>query len=695
MADATSALIVEQVGECDRVTGAVTYQATVGDAGAPLALSFTRPRDGVVADLGYGMFRYTPNARVNADSDSFVVMAADAGGGSLHSAVTWVNDNQVPVAIAPPRLWPPDPTTGAVTVTPNIVDPDGDWLTYTLDPPFPRRGAVTIDWDGTFTYVPFPAERDDTALGEETLGFRAVDPRGASAYITVTVPIVPRRAAGAPPDPGSAIHSPDPETGVVTGTCGYVSDDCTFTASTPAKGTVIVDAATGMWAYRPAPAARHAAVADDASMADRHDNFTITLSKGKRDKVAVPVSVPLVSMKTLQSYAVTAEIPLGVIPAGMAVSPRGDKVYVTSYIDEAAVTVIRTADNAVSRIPLTFRPEAVVVGPNGRHLYVADAAGCRVAVIDTIDTTTAYVGVGDHPFHMAVLGADLYVANNQDGTVSVIDTIDNTAVRTIEVGGHPYAVAAALGRVYVTDYGFYGGQSAHSVSVIGARGHVVGAIPAGYYPTGVAVSPDNRRVYVANDEGSYTRGHPGTTTVINATTGVVIETLAVGGCAVAVSDNGDQVYIASPGYESTFTSELSIVDLPSGRITAVPINGMPNALAVSGDRIYVTDTWHSSLVQISARDMSVVDTDAANAPPRLTITEVGHHVFHVSADDPDRDPVICTATQPFCGTVSDLGNGLFQYTRNARAVGGFVDHFAITADDGHGGVVTKTVALIV
>ena len=691
MADATAMLIVQQVGRCDRVTGAVTYQASVGGDDAPFALSFTRPRDGDVADLGYGMFRYTPHARVNADSDTFMVTADDGTGGSLDSLVTWVNDNQVPVAIAPPRLWPPDPTTGAVTVSPNIVDPDGDWLTYTLDAPFPRRGSVSIDWDGTFTYVPYPSERDATAASEETLGFRAVDPRGASAYITVTVPICPRRIA-IPQDPDSAIQGPDPQTGVITGSCGDSAEGYTYAASAPAKGTVVINATTGLWAYRPAAAARHRAVADNASMAERHDKFTITLSKGKRDKVTVPVSVPLVSMKTVPSYAVTAEIPLGVVPSGMAVSPRGDHVYVTSFVDEAAVTVVRTADNTLSRIPLTFRPEGIVVGPEGRRLYVADPAGRRVAVIDPIEHTTTFIAVGDRPFHMAVLGADLYVANNQDGTVSVIDTIEGVVVRTIDVGGHPYAVAGALGQAFVTDYGFYGGESGHSVSVIAARGNLMGVAPVGYYPTSVAVSPDDRRIYVANNEGCYTTSHPGTTTVINATTGAVMDTLGVGGCAVAVSDNGDQVYLASESCDTTLTSKLSIVDMPTGRITAVPIHGMPNALAVSGDRIYVTDTWHSSLVQITARDTSVVDTDAANCPPQVTITEAGYRLIKVSALDPDNDTVTYTATQPFCGTVSDLGNGLFQYTPNALAVGGFIDRFAVTIDDGHGGVVTKTVA---
>jgi hypothetical protein len=200
---------------------------------------------------------------------------------------------------------------------------------------------------------------------------------------------------------------------------------------------------------------------------------------------------------------------------------------------------------------------------------------------------------------------------------------------------------------------------------------------------------------VTNAEGAYGGCHPGTTTVIDPLSGTVIDTLAVGGCAVAVSDNGDHVYVASNTPGKTCASKVSIVDLPAHRITDVPIQGAPNALAVSGNRLYVTDTWHSSLIQITARGSLGVDTDAANRPPVLTVTELAPHLFRVSAVDPDDDVVTVTVTQPFCGTVTELDAGVYQYTPNVRAVDGFVDHFAVTADDGHGGVVTETIALAV
>jgi YVTN family beta-propeller protein/VCBS repeat-containing protein len=591
-------LVVSQIGERDHATGAVTYQATVTDGDARgLTLSFTRPRDGVVADLGHGIFRYTPIPRVNAHSDTFTVNASDGRGGSLDSTVTWVNDDQVPRNI---------------TVSPVV----------------------------------------DSAIGE-----------------------------------------PDPTTGMVTGACCVTGADNTYTVSAPGTGTVVIDATTGAWAYRPTGTARHQAVADGATTADRHDSFTVTVADAHGGTAVVPVTVSLVSMKTVPSYAVTAEISTGGVPVGLAVSQHGDRVYVTSFVDEAAVTVVGTIDNTRSTIPLNFRPEGVAVSFDGLDIYVADPAGGRVAVIDPADHSVFFVPVGNHPFHLAVSGTDLFVANNSDGTVSVIDTIENVLVRTIAVGGRPYAVAASGGRLYVTDYGYYGGESSHTMAVIdSASGELLHRIPVGYYPTGVVVSPDGKRVYVTNDEGSYTDTHPGTTTVIDAETGEVVDTWAVGGISIALGPNGNQVYIVSHGYQERFTSKLSIVDTATGRVTGVPINGLPNASVANGNELYISDTWHSSVVQITAGSACAVDTDAANDAPLLTVAEVGPHTFAASFVDPDNDIVTCTATQPFSGTVSDLGAGRFQYTPNNRAAEGFIDHFAITADDGHGGVVTKTVA---
>ena len=395
--------------------------------------------------------------------------------------------------------------------------------------------------------------------------------------------------------------------------------------------------AAGAWAYRPTATARHDAVADHATNADQHDTFTVTVSDNDGGATDIPVTVSLTTMMTVPSYAVTARIPVGVTPVGMAISPWGDYVYVTSFVDHAAVTVLRTADATTTTIPLTFRPEGIVVGADGRHLYVADPTGNRIAVIDTTDRSTVFVPVGNKPFRMALCGADLYVANNQDGTVSVIDTIEAILTRTIAVGGHPYAIAAGGGRVYVTDYSFYGGQSTHSLSVIDAAGGVVvDSIPVGYYPTGIAMSPNGRRCYVSNDEGSYTTSHPGTTTVIDTVTNTVVETLPVGGNSIAVGEGGVEIYVVSHCRDGQFTSTLSTIDTITGGVTGVLINGMPDALAAHEDRIYLTDPWHSSVLQVSARSTLVVDTDTANGRPALTITRIAGDDETVVRDDHQR-----------------------------------------------------------
>jgi YVTN family beta-propeller protein len=147
---------------------------------------------------------------------------------------------------------------------------------------------------------------------------------------------------------------------------------------------------------------------------------------------------------------VSATIPVGGGPFGVAVSPDGSKVYVgNSSFPSNTVSVIDTATNTVSAtIPDDFFPEGVAVSPDGSKVYVTHLSG-RVSVIDTaaniVIATIPIPFPALDPIGVAVSpdGRKVYVANNASffppTTVSVIDTATNTVIATIPVG---FAAAA-------------------------------------------------------------------------------------------------------------------------------------------------------------------------------------------------------------------------------------------------------------
>ena len=133
-----------------------------------------------------------------------------------------------------------------------------------------------------------------------------------------------------------------------------------------------------------------------------------------------------------------------------------------------------------------------------------------------------------------------YVANGGSDTVSVIDTATQppSVVATVPVGMSPDGVAVTPNgkRVYVAN------ASSNTVLVIGAATNtVVGLpIPVGVNPIGVAVTPDGTQAYVTNF-------NDGTVSVINTATKTVVQTVlsGTGADAVAVSPDGTHVYVAN------------------------------------------------------------------------------------------------------------------------------------------------------
>src|SRR5205807_3946101 len=113
------------------------------------------------------------------------------------------------------------------------------------------------------------------------------------------------------------------------------------------------------------------------------------------------------------------------------------------------VGVLDTATGTITAtVPVGYGPFGVAVNPEGTRVYVANACDSRgacgdsagtVSVIDTgSNTVTATVTVGNAPVGVAVnpSGTRVYVANFGADSVSVIDTTTNTVTATIGDTSH-------------------------------------------------------------------------------------------------------------------------------------------------------------------------------------------------------------------------------------------------------------------
>ncbi len=199
-------------------------------------------------------------------------------------------------------------------------------------------------------------------------------------------------------------------------------------------------------------------------------------------------------------------LPLPFFPVALARAPdgtlavAGDLGNRIAFVDPVAERIVATA--GVGR-----HPAALAFSADGKTLYVADRAESQLDVVDVAShAVRARIAVGLHPVALALGAKRLYVADSDDDDVAVIDLANERVLARVPVpfaqrdaaGASPNALALDGDRLYVTC------GAANAVAVFRATDDglaPVGAIPAGWYPTAVAVDRAHGVLYVANGKG--------------------------------------------------------------------------------------------------------------------------------------------------------------------------------------------------
>jgi len=179
----------------------------------------------------------------------------------------------------------------------------------------------------------------------------------------------------------------------------------------------------------------------------------------------------------------------GSAPSGLALSADG-KTLVVALNLKHAVAIVNTETRAVEQVPVSNYPYTVALSPDASQAYVTNWGGRKPRPEDKTDSSFPIV-------------VDPRTGIPASGTVSIVDVAARRVIREIEVGLHPSGMAlhAGSGRLYIAN------ANSDSVTVLDTKTqHIVGAInvrpfakaPLGSSPNALAVTADGKTLYVAN-----------------------------------------------------------------------------------------------------------------------------------------------------------------------------------------------------
>jgi YVTN family beta-propeller protein len=309
----------------------------------------------------------------------------------------------------------------------------------------------------------------------------------------------------------------------------------------------------------------------------------------------VPGANNQISIIDTATNALVTTLPTGANPMGVAVSPAGNRVYVSNSGD-GTVSVFDTLNNvALQSITVGTQPLGLTVSPDGTQVAVATFGtnaspnhSISMIAVGTGDVSQIGVGSGPNAVVYNASGSRLYVSNVVERSVSIVDTANAVVISTLGIAPNPVGLAInpSGSRLYVAHATTSGGAQ-NAITVIDPTvPSVVTTIALSGDPRGLAVSPDGTRLYVAI-------GSSGTVASIDTSDNHVLFEVLLGSFALptglAVSPDGKKIHVVDAG-----RTELAAYDTTSfQQLSAVPVGPNPVALGDFLGPPVVTNGAHS------------------------------------------------------------------------------------------------------
>jgi YVTN family beta-propeller protein len=216
------------------------------------------------------------------------------------------------------------------------------------------------------------------------------------------------------------------------------------------------------------------------------------------DSPSVPGSVDVVPASAPNT--VSAAVPVGVDPFGVAVDNRSNEVFVSNTGSGNLTVINGSTDLPIGSIGVGVEPMGVAYDPADQEIFVANLGSDNVSVVQVSTlSVVATINVGSAPIGVAYDPAtgDVFVADSASYAVSVLSAATNRVVATVTVGMGPYGVAVdnATDNIYVSNEG------SSNVSVIQASSDAIVAsipvvVPGGALLQGLAYDGNTGEVWV-------------------------------------------------------------------------------------------------------------------------------------------------------------------------------------------------------